>query len=99
VRVVFAPLALQALERIADYIAQDNPRRAISFVRELQAKALGIGRSPRAFPLVPRYEAHGVRRRVHGRYLIFYRIDADAVVVLHILHGAQDMDRALFPDG
>lgn len=26
------------------------------------------------FPLVPRYEGHGIRRRVHGNYLIFYRV-------------------------
>lgn len=31
-----APLAEQDLEAIGDYIARDNPRRALSFVHELR---------------------------------------------------------------
>jgi toxin ParE1/3/4 len=46
---------------------------------------------------VPRYEALGVRRRGHGRYLIFYRVDPNAVVIVHVLHGAQDYEEILFP--
>lgn len=35
-RLLFAPLAEQDLESIADYIAADNPRRAVSFIEELR---------------------------------------------------------------
>ncbi|MBT2373906.1 type II toxin-antitoxin system RelE/ParE family toxin [Pseudomonas fluorescens] len=41
-----------------------------------------------AFPLVQRYERHGIRRRVDGDYLILYRVDADQVLIVHVLHGA-----------
>ena len=51
---------------------------------------------PRAYPLLPNWEDRGVRRRVHGNYLIFYRIGPDAVEVLHVLHGAMDYERMLF---
>lgn len=85
------------LERIGDHIARDNPVRAVTFLRELRDKCLGLAEMPERFPLVPRYEAVGVRRRVHGRYLIFYRVDADRVVVVHVLHGAQDYEAILFP--
>ena len=53
---------------------------------------------PRAFPLLPDWEDRGVRRRSHGNYLIFYRVHADQVEVLHVLHGARDYERILFPD-
>lgn len=86
------------LEAIGDYIARDNPPRAISFLRELREQCLGLAEMPQRFPLVPRYEAAGVRRRGHGNYLIFYRIEADKVVIIHILHGAQDYSAILFPD-
>jgi plasmid stabilization system protein ParE len=76
------------LETIGDYIARDNPARAISFLRELRAKCLGLADLPERFPLVPRYEAMGMRRRGHGNYLIFYRIDVERVVIIHILDGA-----------
>jgi plasmid stabilization system protein ParE len=86
------------LEHIADYIARDNPRRALSFVQELRDKCEALAYSALGFPLVPRYERHEIRRRVHGRYLIFYRADTDRVVVLRILHGAMDHVAILFED-
>ncbi|WP_199556383.1 type II toxin-antitoxin system RelE/ParE family toxin [Sandaracinobacteroides hominis] len=85
------------LETIGDYIARDNPARALGFLQELRSKCLGLADMPERFPLVPRFEAAGVRRRVHGDYLIFYRVEAEKVVVLHILHGAQDYGAILFP--
>ena len=57
------------LEQIADYIAQDNPQRALSFVQALRDRRLGLADAPYGFPLVSRYERHGIRRRVHGNYL------------------------------
>jgi plasmid stabilization system protein ParE len=70
-KIVFSAQAKAALREIALYIARDNKRRAISFVAELRQKALGIGDMPHAFPLVPRYEHHGIRRRPFRNYLIF----------------------------
>jgi len=85
------------LEVIGDYIARDNPARALSFLQELRSKCLGLSDMPERFPLVPRYEATGVRRRGYGDYLIFYRVEAQKVIVLHILHGAQNYNTILFP--
>lgn len=86
------------LEAIGDYIARNNPERAVSFIRELRAKCLGLAELPHGFPLVLRYEAHGIRRRGHRDYLIFYRVEEGRVIVLHILHGARDYGAILFPD-
>ena len=87
------------LESIGDYIARDNPTRALSFVRELYQLCLNIADMPQAWPPVPRYEHNGIRRRVHGRYLIFYRMADGRITILHILNGAMDVERILFPDG
>jgi toxin ParE1/3/4 len=95
-RVVLSEQAKADLRGIGLYIARDNKNRARSFVRELQAKAQDIGDIPRAFPLVPRYEHYGIRRRPYGDYLIFYRIADDRVFVVHILHGARDYEPLLF---
>jgi toxin ParE1/3/4 len=85
------------LEVIGNEIAKDNPERAVSFVRELLQSCEGLAEFPERFPLVARYETKGVRRRLHGNYLIFYRVEAEQVVVLNILHGAQDYAAILFP--
>jgi len=70
------PLAEAELEAIADYIARDNPRRALSFVQELRDRCLSLVDMPLAFPLVPRYEDRGIRHRVHGNYLDCWAAEA-----------------------
>lgn len=97
--VEFTTAAEADLEAIGDYIAQDNPVRALSFVRELSRSCMDLADMPQAWPIVPRYEHHGVRRRVHGRYLIFYRVAKDRIVVLHVLNGAMNVEAILFPNG
>ncbi|MGH7120992.1 MAG: type II toxin-antitoxin system RelE/ParE family toxin [Acetobacteraceae bacterium] len=86
------------LESIADQIAKSSPGRAAAFVRELRQQCEGLADMSRAFPLVPRYEHHGIRRRVYGNYLIFYQIGAERSVTLHVLHGAMDYAAILFLD-
>ena len=97
-KVVLTDEARGDLERIGDYIARDNPVRARSFIRELLGKAQGIGDAPEAFQLVPRYEQFKIRRRVHGNYAIFYRVEDARVTIIHILNGAQDYEALLFPE-
>lgn len=93
------PAAETELEDIGDYIARDNPRRAVSFVRELRDKCMSLADMPLAFPLVPRYEDRGVRHRVHGHYQIFYRVvgqPAERIDVIHIMHSARNYAAILF---
>lgn len=96
-KLVITAAAEADLEAIGDYIAQDNPARAVSFIRELERCCQEIAEMPQAWQLVPRYEAQGIRRRVHGRYLIFYSISTDQITVLHVLNGAMDYEAILFP--
>jgi plasmid stabilization system protein ParE len=86
------------LESIGDYIAQDNPQRAVTFVRELRAACLGLADFPERFPLLLHRAEQGVRHRVHGRYAIFYRVETEIVTVLHVLHGARDQEAARLLD-
>ena len=96
-KVVLSEAARAGLREIALFIARDNKQRARSFVRELQARAGELGEMPYAFPLVPRYESLGIRRRPFRDYLIFYRVEDDRVSIVHILHGAKDYDAVLPP--
>jgi plasmid stabilization system protein ParE len=93
------PAAELELEEIGDYIARDNPGRALTFVRELRERCMSLAEMPLAFPLVPRYEDRGVRHRVHGNYQIFYRVvgqPAERTDVIHVLHSARNTAAILF---
>ena len=83
------------LDRIAAYIAESNPERAETYVRQLRVACTDLALAPRAFPLVPRLARAGIRRRVHGNYLIFYRVDGDEIRIVRVFHGAQDYLRLL----
>ena len=86
------------LEKIGDWIGHDNPARAVTFIEEIQLTCRGLAEFPERFPLVPRYEDRRIRHRAKGNYLIFYRVEADKVVILHVLHGATDYSALLFPE-
>ena len=92
-KIGFSPKAERELEEIGDYIARDNPARAITFLDELRAHCLGIAANPGADP--PRPElGPGVRRAVHGRYLIFFSVRSRGPRIERILHGARDLGRS-----
>jgi addiction module RelE/StbE family toxin len=81
--------ALDAVDAIAEFIAQDNPRRATSFVRELKDAVTklqvypGMGRPGR----VP-----GTRELVlHKNYIAIYRVRGDDVEVLRLHHVARQL--------
>ena len=96
--VVLTAEAERDLEDIASYVAQQSPRSALSLIRGLREKCESLADAPRGYPLVPRYENKGVRRRPFGSYLIFYRVGRDAIEVIHILQGARDYEPLLFPE-
>jgi toxin ParE1/3/4 len=88
-RCAFTPLAERDLEEIGDYIATGNPRRAVSFVRELRQRCEAIVEMPLAAPLRPEL-GQALRVVVFHRYLICYSVDDDGqVVVERIAHGAR----------
>ena len=98
-KLVFAEEARRDLFAIGDYIAKDNPRRALSFVEEIEWHCKRIADHPLAYALVPRHEASGIRRAVYGRYNIFYTAGEGAVHILHIVSGAMNYEAVLFPGG
>ncbi len=97
-RLLFSDAAERELEAIGDYIALDSPARALNFIRELRKDCALLTDMPKRHPVLSRYKATGIRRSVYGSYLIFYRIEAQAVQILHILHGAMDYEAILFPE-
>ncbi|TFF22923.1 type II toxin-antitoxin system RelE/ParE family toxin [Jiella endophytica] len=89
-RLAYSPQALADLRDIAIYIAEDDPDRAISFVAELERKAVLAAVRPSSFRERSDISA-GLRMMIHGRYLIFFRELADEVRIVRFLHGARNL--------
>jgi toxin ParE1/3/4 len=95
-KVRLTPEAEVDLEGIGDRIAERDPARAVTYVRELRERANRVGEFPHAGPPRPQW-GEGIRIAVHGNYLIIYRVRDEAVQILRVVHGARDLD-ALFEE-
>ena len=80
-------VALENMATIADYIAQDKPDRATSFVREIREKTLvladfpGVGRAGRVA---------GTRELIaHKNFLVIYRVKGKNIEIIRVRHVAQ----------
>ncbi len=89
-KVFITPAGDKDIGDIGNWIALENPRRAISFMLELQKACDAIGDAPKGSVVVQRYVGHDIRRKPYRDYLIFYRIKNQTVEILHVVHGSRD---------
>lgn len=68
-RLELGPFVEGDLEEIGDFIALDNPGRAVSFVREIRERFRVIAENPLIFRLHPEI-GEDARLLPHGRYVI-----------------------------
>jgi plasmid stabilization system protein ParE len=93
-RIEFSRFVEGDLSLIADYIAEDNPARAVSFIREIREEIGRIGRNPLLYELRPDVGKQA-RLAVAGRYVILFRVTADRVRIERVIYGGRDLP-ALF---
>lgn len=86
----FTPLALRDLSAIARWIAKDRPKASKAVVRTLRATCMALADHPNAYPFSATRQENGVRRAPHKRWLIYYRVEADGVLILRIFDSARN---------
>jgi toxin ParE1/3/4 len=94
VRLRWSPEAADDLEDISNYLHANWPSRAQWTVRRIYTEISALRKFPRMGREVNR---PGVRALVISMvpYLCVYRLESDAVVLLHIFHTSQDRDKEL----
>jgi plasmid stabilization system protein ParE len=60
---------------------------------------MSLGRQPRRFPHAFPSGEPPVRKRVHRDYLIFYRVEAEQVQIIRVVHGSRDWVSVLLEMG
>jgi len=93
-----APLALRwtdhavsQLTALADYISLDSPLYAEQVVERIVARLDQARVHPRSGRVVPEFPQEDLRELVEPPYRLIYRINPDAVEVLAVVHGRQDL--------
>jgi plasmid stabilization system protein ParE len=96
-RVELTPLAEGDIAAIWEYIAQDSPGNAASFILALEEQIASLEQFPERCPRIPENEILGTtyRHLIYGAYRTIYRIAGDRVVILRIVHGTRLLETPL----
>ena len=81
--------AVGHLADIYEYIARDSKRYAKRMVDRITARSKQIGDFPESAPVVAEYADPAVREVLEGAYRVIYRVQANTVVVLAVIHAAR----------
>jgi len=88
-KIVWSPLAIERVTKIAEYIALDNPSAAQMWVETLFDKIQPLKSSPKSGRIVPETRQEDIRELIYGNYRIIYRIEKNKISVLIVRHGKQ----------
>ncbi|MEQ9411962.1 MAG: type II toxin-antitoxin system RelE/ParE family toxin [Fuerstiella sp.] len=91
--VYFSSLAIADLAEIRDYIAEKNVAAAARLLDAIEATCNRFGDQPKTGrtrdDLLPGIRVFPVEKN----YAVFYRIAADAVEIVRVVHAARDFNR------
>ena len=88
-KILWSPLAVDRVSEIAEYIAQDNPVAAESWIDAVFKKVEGLKAFPESGRIVPETDNKVIRELIYGNYRIIYRVEEKRISVLTVRHGKQ----------
>jgi addiction module RelE/StbE family toxin len=92
-KVTFEPAARDDLDRIFDWIANQNPRAATELIARIDAKVMRLENRELTHMGRPGL-VDGTRELLEWPYIIVYKVDEvrQEIVVVSVAHGAQHRD-------
>lgn len=85
------PLALQDLDEIWDYVAQDNPDAADRLIDAIEEKCRLLADYPKLGTNCDNLHPN-LRFLAIGKYLLFYLPLENGIELVRVLHGARDLE-------
>lgn len=99
--VVLTPDAVSDLVELRDYIARVllAPDTALRYTRAIREEIAALETMPARFALLPDepWRSRGIRRMTVKNFLVYYRVDEDAlrVFVLNVIYARRDQLKVL----
>lgn len=87
-RIVWSPLALERVEDIAQYIAEDKPSAAVEWVDGIFDTVKRLADFPESGRVVPEVGGRRIREVVFGAYRIIYSV-RDQIDILTVRRSSQ----------
>ena len=96
-QVVWSPRAIEDVEAIAAYIAEDSEGYAASVVRKIVEKTRRLSRFPLSGRVVPEFGDEGIREVIVYSYRVVYRVAGEVVTVAAVIHGKRLLELDVQP--
>ena len=90
-KLVWSEPALDDLQNIFDYIANDSENYASLFVNGLIDCAERLIDFPQLGRAVPEYKRKDIREILFETYRIIYQLEKDSISILTVIHGKRDL--------
>lgn len=90
-KVIWSQRALLDVEHIRDYITQDSPAYAQSVVERLLHATRHLPQFPHSGRAMPEAENLRIREVIYQGYRIIYRLRADAIEIVMVVHGSRNL--------
>ena len=87
-KIRWSPLALERVQEITQYIAQDNPGAAERWVEDLFKTVHRLSKHPESGRIVPEVGVARIREVIFGAYRVIYSV-TDDINVLTVRRGSQ----------
>lgn len=92
-RIDWTEPAILDLEGIQDYIEKDSDYYAKWFVAKIIDAVGKLKNFPQIGRTVPEAEQKNIRELLFHHYRIIYRVEAERILILAVIHGSCDLDR------
>jgi plasmid stabilization system protein ParE len=83
--------SLLDMENLRDYIAKDSEYYAARFIARIIDASETLQQLPLIGRVVPEAEDETIRELLFQSYRIMYRVEADRVLILTVIHGSRDI--------
>jgi plasmid stabilization system protein ParE len=81
--------AVENVEGIRDYIAQQSPYYGQRMVSRILSRSKQLEMFPQSGEMVPEYQEPSLRELIEGPYRIIYRVKPQSVLIVVVIHGAR----------
>ena len=86
-KVIWSKESLHRLIEIEEFIAEDNPSKAVEFTDFLVSKSLLIEENPRMGRMVPEFSDPDIRELIIKGYRLVYRLGKGRIDILTVFEG------------
>lgn len=89
---LWSPLALDDLNEITAYIAEDNTNAALTILKKFKTAAKRVSSFPMSGRIIPEYDDDLRREVIVGNYRMQYIVLEGRIEIAQITHGARLLD-------